>query len=102
MQQRRVLMLGVLMATFAAASGCVTSPPIQEMSDARQAIAAAEQASAARFAPVPLGDARRFIAEAEEQIRSESYGLARNSALRAKNRAVQALQVSEAAARGVD
>jgi len=95
-------MLGALMGLCVAVTGCVTSPPIQEMSDARQAVAAAEQADAARYAPVPLGDARRFIAYAEEQIRSEDYALARNNALRAKNRAVQALQVSEAAARGVN
>lgn len=95
-------MLAALMGLCVAVTGCVTAPPVQEMSDARQAIAAAEQANAARYAPVPLGDARRFIAEAEQQIRSESYGLARNNALRAKNRAVQALQVSEAVARGVD
>ena len=93
--------MGALMVILAV-GGCVTAPPIQEMSDARQAIAAAEQADAARYAPAPLGDAQRFIAEAEQQIRAESYALARNSALRAKNRAVQALQVSESAARGVE
>jgi Domain of unknown function (DUF4398) len=77
-------------------SACATSPPVQEMSDARQAISAAEQADAARLAPVPLGDARRFLAEAEGQLRQEAYGLARMNALRAKNRAVQALQAIEA------
>jgi hypothetical protein len=80
-------------------SACVSSPPIQEMSDARQAIAAAEQADAGRLAPDPLDEARRFIAVAESQLREESYTAARANALRAKNRAVQALQVSEAATR---
>jgi len=84
----------VLLSGWVAA--CATAPPVQEMSDARQAIAAAEAADAARLAPVPLSDARRLLAEAEEQLRDEAYGLARNHAVRAKNRAVDALQASQA------
>lgn len=98
-QRRRLLILGAALASLSSISGCVTAPPIQEMSDARQAIAAAEQANAARLAPDPLADAHRFIATAEGQLREESYAAARANALRAKNRAVQALQASEAAAR---
>lgn len=97
MPQRRSLFVAAVLAGPVLFGGCVSSPPIQEMSDARQAIAAAEQADAARLAPIPLSDARRFIAEAEMQLRDESYALARANALRAKNRAVQALQVSETA-----
>jgi hypothetical protein len=84
------------------AVGCVTSPPVQEMSDARQAISAAEQADAGRLAPVPLGDARRFLAQAEEQLRQEAYGPARTNAVRAKNRALQALEASQAAGRSAN
>ncbi|HUL81295.1 MAG TPA: DUF4398 domain-containing protein [Gammaproteobacteria bacterium] len=68
------------------------------MSDARQAIAAAEQAQAAKFAPESLGEAHRFLADAERQIQEESYGPARMNAVRAKNRASQALRTSQAAA----
>ena len=46
-------------------AGCVTSPPVQEMSDARQAIRAAEEADAERLATETLTAARRFLAEAE-------------------------------------
>jgi len=67
------------------------------MSDARQAIAAAEQAQAAKFAPESLGEARRFLADAERQIQEEAYGPARMNAVRAKNRAGQALRTSQAA-----
>lgn len=77
------------------ASGCVTSPPVQEMSDARQAISAAEQADAARFAPETLGDARRYLEAAEQQLLQEAYGPARMNAVRARNRAVQALTSSQ-------
>jgi hypothetical protein len=66
------------------------------MSDARQAISAAEQANASRLAPEPLGDARRLLAEAERQLQQEAYGPARMNAVRAKNRAAQALSQSAA------
>ncbi len=74
---------------------CVTSPPVQEMSDARQAIRAAEQADAARLAADTLTDARRFLAEAEEQLQQQAYGPARLNAVRARNRAAQALRLSQ-------
>lgn len=89
---RLLLMLSVLTV-----AGCVTAPPVQEMSDARQAIIAAEQADAARLAADTLSDARRFLADAERQIQEESYGTARMNAVRAKNRAMQALRASQPA-----
>jgi Domain of unknown function (DUF4398) len=83
--------------TFAALvlAGCVTSPPVQEMSDARQAISAAEAANAERLAPESLRDARRFLAEAEQQLQQQAYGQARFNAVRAKNRAALALNASK-------
>ena len=87
-----------LLAACGALAACVTAPPVQEMSDARQAISAAEQANAGQLAPEPLGDARRFLAEAEQQLQDESYGPARLNAVRAKNRAAQALASSQSAA----
>lgn len=81
--------------TALALAGCVTAPPVQEMSDARQAINAAEAADAARLAPDSLGDARRFLAEAEQQLQEEAYGPARFNAIRAKNRAALALRSSQ-------
>jgi hypothetical protein len=74
---------------------CVTAPPVQEMSDARQAITAAEQANAGRVAAATLDDARRFLTEAERLIQEQSYGQARMNALRAKNRAALALRSTQ-------
>lgn len=91
-RRRTILLLLALMLT-----GCTTAPPVQEMSDARQAITAAEDADAARLAPVPLSDARRYLAQAETQIRDRSFSLARANAVRAKNRALAALQTSQTA-----
>jgi hypothetical protein len=85
-------------AALALSTGCATAPPVQEMSDARQAIAAAEEADAAERAPDSLDDARRFLETAEELLRNEAYGPARVNAVRAKNRAVQALEASQRAA----
>jgi hypothetical protein len=68
------------------------------MSDARQAITAAREAAAAERAPDLLGEAQRLLAEAERHLRGESYGQARINALRAKNRAVEALEMAEASA----
>jgi hypothetical protein len=65
------------------------------MSDARQAIKAAELANAERLAADSLNDARRFLAEAERQIQQEAYGPARMNAIRAKNRATVALRSSQ-------
>ena len=79
-----------------ALTACAVSPPVQEMSDARQAISAAEDADAAEHAPDILGEARRLLAEAEQQIRAEAYGPARANAVRAKNRAVEALELAQA------
>lgn len=87
---RALLTLAVLMV-----AGCVTAPPVQEMSDARQAISAAEQADAERLAADTLNDARRFLAEAERQIQEEAYSAARMNAVRAKNRAALALRSSQ-------
>lgn len=73
-------------------AGCITSPPVQEMSDARQAIAAAEAADAQRLAPESLDAAREYLVEAERFLQQESYGAARTNAVRAKNRAMAALR----------
>ena len=91
MNNRRAL---ILLLTLIVA-GCAVAP-IQEMSDARQAIAAAVDAEAARLAPVPLTDAQRLISEAEAQIRSGLWGMARANAIRARDLAVNALNAIQA------
>jgi hypothetical protein len=79
-------------------SGCVTAPPVQEMSDARQAIMAAEAANAEEYAAATLADARRYLDMAEQLIEDEVYGAARTNAVRARNRATRALVIAQSAA----
>lgn len=77
---------------------CASAPPVQEMSDARQAIMAAEAADADQYAAATLANARRYLADAEQLLREEAYGPARMNALRAKNRANRALVQAQSAA----
>ena len=86
----------IILLTLMIAS-CAAGPPVQEMSDARQAIAAAEESNAATLAPEQLSEARRLLEEAESQLRDRTYVLARGNAIRARSRAVEALQVSQTA-----
>ena len=85
----------IILLTLMIAS-CAAGPPVQEMSDARQAIAAAEESDAATLAPDELDEARRLLEQAETQLRARYYVLAQDSAIRARNRAVEALQASQA------
>jgi hypothetical protein len=71
-------------------SACVTAPPVQEMSDARQAIQAAEAVGASTKASVPFSQAQENIEEAESALQSGDYSKAREQALRAKSSALKA------------
>jgi hypothetical protein len=82
-----------LLLFFAA---CETAPPVQEMSDARQAITVAREAGAADLAASELADAERYLQDAEERLDRQQYREARNAALEAKLRAQKALKLSEA------
>jgi hypothetical protein len=82
-----------LLLLFAA---CETAPPVQEMSDARQAITVAREAGAADLAASELADAERYLQDAEERLDRQQYREARNAALEAKLRAQKALKLSEA------
>lgn len=71
-------------------------PPVQEMSDARQAIQAAEEAGAAKYAPVPLGQAQDALSSAETKLQKRAYNGARNDARLAKQKATHARSIAEA------
>ncbi len=75
--------------------GCTTAP-VQEMSDARQAIAAARDADAARRTPVLLDSAEQSLQEAQQQLKNYYYTEARKRAIVAKAQAVQARREAEA------
>ncbi len=82
--------LGWMLLLPLLAAGCAVAPPVQEMSDARQAIKAAREADAENYAPDALHAAESQLQHATEQLDAGHYGEARESALTAKQQAVQA------------
>lgn len=68
--------------------------PVQEMSDARQAIQAAEEAGAREHAPAALSDAQRLLSSAEQKLQVQAYSGARHDAREARRRAAEALRAS--------
>ncbi len=78
-------------------AGCA-SAPVQEMSDARQAIHAAEQAGAAVVAPGPLNEARYLLDSAEDKLARKAYNGARVDAREARKKAAEALAAARAKA----
>jgi len=66
--------------------------PVQEMSDARQAIAAARDAGAEQHAADIMQQAADRLQSAERLLSERKYTQAREDALGAKNAAIEALQ----------
>lgn len=64
--------------------------PVQEMSDARQAIRSAEAVGAARRSPGALSTAQRLLQEAQAQLEAGAYDDARRHALDAREQAIRA------------
>ncbi len=90
----KVLQLLVL-ALLCALLGCETAAPVQEMSDARQAIAVAKEAGAADLAAFHLRAAENYLASAEKKLGEQAYSQARRDAKQAKMKALDALKESE-------
>lgn len=92
MKHLAVVCLTVLVAACAGA-------PVQEMSDARQAIRAAQAAGAEERAPAELGRAKSLIDEAQRHLQRREYRDAGRIAGEARQEAVRALEISRAAGR---
>jgi hypothetical protein len=85
-----------LLLCIAAVAGCVGAP-VQEMSNARQAVRAAEKAGAVTIAPELLTEARQALRNAELSLRQGDYRTAREAAELARAKAVEARRVAETA-----
>ena len=90
-----ILLFCVAVLLLAVASGCETMP-VQEMSDARQAITAARDAGAETHAADVLQAAESSLARAQQNLNARDYDKARQDALDAKSKAIDALRRSEA------
>jgi hypothetical protein len=79
-------------------SACSVMPPVQEMSDARQAIKAAREARAHEFAPQKLRSAEDSMELATRTLEQGEYEAARMAASVAKALAIKARDAAIAAA----
>ncbi len=95
----RVLLplLLALALLFGAVLGGCAGAPVQEMSNARQAVRAAEHAGAAVAAPAILDEAKQLLKSAESHLRRGDYRTARDEAELARTKAVEARGLAEAA-----
>lgn len=88
--------LAVLLSAFAAMAAC-SSMPVQEVSDAQQAIGAARVAGGERYTPETLQAAEALVNRALDDLANGNYHAARTAALSAKKRAILAREVSRSA-----
>lgn len=86
-------MVGAILAALLASCN---SAPVQEMSDARQAIRAAEEAGARQHAPVRLSTAEALLHKAESSLSGGAYFDARRYALEALETAIDARESAAA------
>ena len=93
---RRIGLGVMLMGVIGAISGCATPPPIQELSDARQAIMAAEDAGANEFAPARIDAAQTLLDSAEEKLHERDFRGARLDAVSAHSHAIEARVIARA------
>lgn len=77
----------------AALSACAGAP-VQEMSNARQAIKAARDAGAEQVAPDTLREAQVLLESAEANLRRGAYKHARRDAVAARGKASEALDAA--------
>lgn len=84
--------IGVLVFSLLLA-GCA-SAPVQEMSDARQAIEAAEHVDARANAPEFYFQAKEHLKAAEFALQTRDYGVAREEATLAKTTAIKARETA--------
>jgi uncharacterized iron-regulated protein len=81
--------LSLLLATMLFLAACA-SAPVQEMSDARQAIRSAEEADAVRYAPQQLRAAQSSLEKAQDNLEAGAYWSARRLAMDAWYQAIEA------------
>src|SRR5262252_2154948 len=94
--RRQAVLLSCLLSAVLLFIGCA-SAPVQEMSDARQAIRAAQDAGAAAKAPQTFAQAQDALSRAESLLNKRFYSSARKSAEDAHSKVIAALEQSRGA-----
>ena len=84
----------MLIAMCLAVSACAGAP-VQEMSNARQAIKAARDAGAEQIVPNTLDEAQALLQRAEMSLQRRAYREARRDAIAARDKASEALDAAQ-------
>lgn len=84
----------ILLAGCTLMPPATASPPVQEMSNARQAVRAAREAGSAYFTPERFRAAERLLAQATRSLAHGDYGDARMAAMSARAHAIAARQAT--------
>ena len=84
---RRIVIIAVVCALLLASCA---SAPVQEMSDARQALRAAENAGAPVYSAEDYASAKALLDSAEQSLESQDYDSARQQATDARELAIRA------------
>ncbi|HEX9207490.1 MAG TPA: DUF4398 domain-containing protein [Steroidobacteraceae bacterium] len=78
-------------------AGCAGAP-VQEMSNARQAVRAAEKAGANTAAPELMTEAKQLLKDARTNLNQGEYRAAKDQAESARTKAIEARRIAEEAA----
>ena len=73
-------------------SACATLPPLQEMSNARQTIAAAKEMNSSAEQSQKIQEAERLLSRAERRMEVNLYESARQDAPRAQKEAIEFIE----------
>jgi hypothetical protein len=87
-------MPAILVVAGLALAACAGAP-VQEMSNARQAIRAARDAGAEQTAPQKLNEAEALLNRAEDSLERRAYREARRNAIAARDKAAEALGATQ-------
>lgn len=87
-------LLLVLVLSCMGLAACAGAP-VQEMSNARQAIKAARAAGAEKIAPQKLNEAEALLDRAEDNLHRRAYRDARRDAIAARGKAAEALDSTQ-------
>jgi hypothetical protein len=90
----RSVRLGIGLAALMLLMACAGAP-VQEMSDARQAVAAAEQTLAGKPATPDLARARAYLQAAQTALDAGDFGTAREDAQFARQLALRAMGLGQ-------
>ena len=96
MHKNKILVtVAVLISALLFINSCAINPPVQEMSDARQALSAAKDAQAEKYAKESYDKAKSLLEEARSYLEDGDFFSAQSLAIEAKLEATAARQSSQ-------